>query len=109
MKNNSKYNFINVIRRPSVLNNNFLKSFDGVHITRFINGAQKVINIYNGALPIIKQYSPMLSNIKTTFKVARAFSKMYKTDEIEKAFDELPDYYTENKTTTKKVENPFYP
>jgi hypothetical protein len=54
----------------------------------------------------------MIDNIKTTFKVARAFRKFSNDNSLESAFDNLPDYEQTIKEETKKehkVSNPFYP
>ena len=58
-------------------------------------------------MPIIEQTRPMIDNIKTTFKVARAFKRFSSESSLEKAFDDLPDYQQEIKDS--KVANPFYP
>ena len=60
----------------------------------------------------------MFNNIKTTFKLARAFKKFSNEDSLEKAFDNLPDYEeTKKDDANKNDENieieseyvPFYP
>ena len=61
-------------------------------IGAFLGGAQKVLNIYNQVTPIIQQTKPLISNIKTTLKVAKAFKKFSKESSLEKAFDNLPDF-----------------
>ncbi len=68
-----------------------------------LGGAQKVLNIYNQVTPIIKQTKPMLANIKTTLRVAKAFKKFSKEDSLEKAFDHLPDF-NESSSTVEKTD-----
>lgn len=58
----------------------------------FLGGTQKVLNIYNQVTPIIRQTKPLIANIKTTLKVAKAFKRFSKEDSLEKAFDNLPDF-----------------
>lgn len=105
--------FVNVIKpkrnfTSKLLQKDSLKSIDGI-----ISGAQKFIKVYDQAIPIINQIRPMIGNIKTTFKVAKAFKKFTNESPIEKAFDNLPDF--ENNETKKeepslnKVANPYYP
>lgn len=102
--------FVNVIKpKPSFTNKligkNSIKSIESM-----INGAQKFIKIYDQAVPIINQVKPMIGNIKTTFKVAKAFKRFSNEDGLEKAFDNLPDF-EENETNIEdnKVANPYYP
>ena len=85
---------------------NATKSIDSI-----ISSVQKVLNIYNKAVPIIEQSKPMINNIKTTFKVARAFRKFSNDSSLEKAFDNLPDFeeVTKENKVVNKVTNPFYP
>ena len=53
----------------------------------------------------------MIDNIKTTFKVAKAFRKFSNESSLEKAFDNLPDFEEKESESVKvnKVANPFYP
>jgi hypothetical protein len=85
---------------------NSTKSIDTI-----ITSAQKIINIYDRAIPIINQSKPMIDNIKTTFKVAKAFRKFSNESSLEKAFDNLPDFEEKESESVKvnKVANPFYP
>ena len=41
-----------------------------------LGGTQKVLNIANQAIPIIKQVSPIMRNAKTMFKVMNEFKKV---------------------------------
>lgn len=105
--------FMNVIKPRKTLTSKLLSESSTKSIVGFINNAQKVLNVYNQAAPIIKQAQPMINNIRTTFKVAKAFRKINNESSLEKAFDNLPDYneVKENKKEEKqtKVTNPFYP
>ena len=103
--------FLNVLKQRKPITSSLLSSNATKSITTLITNAQKIINIYDRAVPIINQSKPMIDNIKTTFKVAKAFRKFSNESSLEKAFDILPDYNEEPKETKKvnKVTNPFYP
>ena len=103
--------FINVIKPKRTISNSLFSASNLKSIDSFINNAQKVISIYDRALPIINQSKPMINNIKTTFKVAKAFKKFSNDSSLEKAFDDLPDFNEPIKEDKKdiKVANPFYP
>ena len=103
--------FVNVIKPKKTFLSSLASSNTTKSIETIITGAQKLINVYEKAMPIINQSKPMIDNIKTTFKVAKAFKKISKDSSLESAFDNLPDYQEEtNKTnTSNKVTNPFYP
>lgn len=44
--------------------------------TNILSGTQKVLNIANQAIPVIKQISPVMKNAKTMFKVMNEFKKV---------------------------------
>ena len=48
----------------------------GVSIGNFLNGTQKVLNIANQTIPLVKQVRPMIGNAKTVFKVMNEFKKV---------------------------------
>ena len=103
--------YFNMLRQRKPLSSTLLSSSATKSITTLITNAQKIISIYDRALPIINQSKPMIDNIKTTFKVAKAFKRFSNESSLEKAFDILPDYKEEIKETKSaiKVTNPFYP
>lgn len=111
--------FVNMIKPRKSLSSTLLSAKSLQNINSLIDNAQKIVNVYNQALPIIEQTKPMINNIKTTFNVMRAFKKISKEDSLESMFDKLPDYednkvVKENKddkkeTIKSKVANPFYP
>lgn len=47
----------------------------GVSISNFLNGTQRVLNIANQTIPLVKQVKPMIGNAKTMFKVMNEFKK----------------------------------
>ncbi len=106
--------FLNVIKpkksfSTKLISKDLLSSLNGI-----INGAQKMIKIYDQAMPIISQTKPMIDNIRTTFRVAKVFKKMNNGNSLEKAFDNLPDYdeVINDKVVEKediKIANPFIP
>ena len=113
--------FMNVIKPKKALTTRLLSKESISSVNGLINGAQKIVKIYDQAVPIISQVRPMVNNIRTTFKLAKAFKKFSGESSLEKAFDNLPDYEeskvqenVEEKIIEKeeiKVENsnPFYP
>lgn len=103
--------FLNLIKQKKSISSALLSSSATNSITTLITNAQKIINIYDRAMPIIAQSKPMIDNIKTTFKVAKAFKRFSNESSLEKAFDILPDYQEDVKETkiVNKVTNPFYP
>ena len=48
----------------------------GVSIGNFLNGTQKVLNIANQTIPLVKQVRPIIGNAKTVFKVMNEFKKV---------------------------------
>ena len=103
--------FINVLKHRKTITGSLLSTSTTKSITTLINNAQKLISIYDKAMPIITQSKPMIDNIKTTFKVAKAFKRFSNESSLEKAFDILPDFEEQIKETktANKVTNPFYP
>ena len=102
--------FINVIKPKNTITNKLLQKDSLKSIEGIISGTQKIIKAYDEAKPIINQFKPMIGNIKTTFKVAKAFKKFSNETPLEKAFDNLPDFNEiKEDIQTNKVENPFYP
>lgn len=53
----------------------------GVSISNFLNGTQKVLNIANQTIPIVKQVKPMIHNTKTMFKVMNEFKRVQKPNQ----------------------------
>ena len=47
----------------------------GVTISSFLNGTQRVLNIANQTIPLVKQIKPMVGNAKTMFKVMNEFKR----------------------------------
>lgn len=47
----------------------------GISISNFLNGTQKVLNIANQTIPLIKQVKPVIGNAKTMFKIMNEFKK----------------------------------
>ena len=50
----------------------------GVTISGFLNGTQRVLNIANQTIPLVKQIKPVIGNAKTMFKVMSEFKKVEK-------------------------------
>lgn len=105
--NRSAPSFLNVAKaKPSFLSK-ISGGFSLSKIGTILGNTQKVLNIYNQVSPIVKQAKPLINNLKTTMKVAKAFKRFSAEDSLEKAFDNLPDYEekkTEEKPEEEKVE-----
>lgn len=106
--------FLNVIKPKKGFSTKLISKDSLTSLNGIINGAQKMIKIYDQAMPIINQTKPMIDNIRTTFRVAKVFKKMNNGDSLEKAFDNLPDYdeIINEKEKAKediKIANPFIP
>ena len=109
--------FVNIIKPKKTITSKLFQKDSLKTINNFINNAQKVINVYDQAMPIINQVKPMVGNLRTTLKVAKAFKRFSKESPLEKAFDDLPDFEQtiektnekEKQETINKVANPFYP
>lgn len=106
--------FLNVIKAKKSFSTRLISKDSLSGLNGIINGAQKMIKLYDQAMPIINQTKPMIDNIKTTFRVAKVFRKMNNGNSLEKAFDNLPDYddVVNKKEIVKediKIANPFYP
>ena len=52
----------------------------GVSIGNFLTGTQKVLNIANQTIPLVKQIRPMIGNAKTMFKVMNEFKRVEKSN-----------------------------
>ena len=50
----------------------------GVTISNFLTGTQKVLNVANQTIPLVKQVKPMIGNAKTMFKVMNEFKRIEK-------------------------------
>ena len=49
-------------------------------LSSIINGTSKTLNFVNQAIPVVKQVSPMMRNLKTMFNVMNEFKKSYTND-----------------------------
>ncbi len=85
-------NFLEVTKPKPSFFSKLSSSLSLKKVGAFLGGTQKVLNIYNQVTPIIRQTKPLIANIKTTLKVAKAFKRFSKEDSLEKAFDNLPDF-----------------
>lgn len=45
----------------------------GFSFSKLLNGASKTLGVVNQAIPIVKQVSPMMSNMKSMLKIASVF------------------------------------
>jgi len=93
----------------------FNKNFNLNIINDSINSFQKVLSLYDKALPIILSVTPLVNNIKSTLSVVKAIRKINNDKMFGVGFDSLPDYdeketnQSQDLLNNKKVENPYYP
>lgn len=79
----------------------------GVSISNFLNGTQRVLNIANQTIPLVKQVKPMIVNAKTMFKVMNEFKRNEKNQVLEantNAIEDIKTHDSNNEIT--KVEEP---
>lgn len=57
----------------SGLSSIFSRNFN---FSSILNGAQKALGLFNQALPLIKEVTPMMKNARTMFRVMNEFKKM---------------------------------
>ena len=78
------YTFPTSFAQPKVGMLGKLFGSTGISISNFLNGTQKVLNIANQTIPLVKQVKPMIGNAKTMFKVMNEFKKTDKPNIIQK-------------------------
>ena len=75
----------------------------GVSISNFLTGTQKVLNIANQTIPLVKQVRPIIGNAKTMFKVMNEFKRVEKP--ITKNTDVISENYNNSQNdSAAKVE-----
>ena len=70
------YNIPMTLTQPKVGLLGRLFGSAGISIGNFLNGTQKVLNIANQTIPLVKQIKPVVGNAKTVFKVMNEFKKV---------------------------------
>ena len=78
------YTFPTTLTQPKIGLLGRLFGSSGVSISNFLNGTQKVLNIANQTIPLVKQVKPMIGNAKTMFRVMNEFKKADKPNIVEK-------------------------
>ena len=85
----------------------------GVSIGNFLNGTQRVLNIANQTIPIVKQIKPMLGNARTMLQVMNEFKRNEKQISNQNyTIDNKLDYSTNIPETSReetKIENDIGP
>lgn len=66
----------------------------GASIGNFIDGTQKVLNIANQTIPLIRQIKPVVGNAKTIFKVMNELKK------TNTKYEEKKEIFKENISNT---------
>lgn len=79
----------------------------GISIGNFLTGTQKVLNIANQTIPLVKQVKPMIGNAKTMFKVMNEFKKVEKP--IVNGGDTISNNYNKTVNNIKKNEENLGP
>lgn len=72
------YTFPTTLTQPKIGLLGRLFGSTGASIGNFLNGTQKVLNIANQTIPLVKQVKPMIGNAKTMFRVMNEFKKTEK-------------------------------
>ena len=72
------YTFPTTLNQPNIGLLGRLFGNTGVSISNFLNGTQKVLNIANQTIPLVKQVKPIIGNAKTMFRVMNEFKKTEK-------------------------------
>ncbi|MCI5745407.1 MAG: hypothetical protein MR270_03905, partial [Erysipelotrichaceae bacterium] len=78
-------NFVNLIKPKKSITSSLLSKNSLNSVNTMIDSALKIIRVYDQAVPIINQTRPLIGNIKTTFKVAKAFKRFSNESSLEKA------------------------
>lgn len=77
------YTFPTTLTQPNIGLLGRLFGSTGVSISNFLNGTQKVLNIANQTIPLVKQVKPIIGNAKTMFRVMNEFKKTDKQIKID--------------------------
>lgn len=71
----------------------------GATLSSLLNGTQKILNVANQAIPLVKQARPIVTNAKTMFKIMNEFKRSDKS--INKSFNNSNINNKHNNETTK--------
>ena len=94
------YTFPSNLTQPNIGLLGRLFGNTGASIGNFLNGTQKILNIANQTIPLVKQVKPMIGNAKTMFRVMNEFKKADKPKTIEKQVNNSqPDQIIETTKT----------
>lgn len=100
------YTFPSTLTQPKIGLLGRLFGSTGISISNFLNGTQKVLNIANQTIPLVKQVKPMIGNAKTMFRVMNEFKKADKPNKIEKK--EIINNETTETNTTDNLGPKFF-
>ena len=82
----------------------------GISIGNFINGTQKVLNIANQTIPLVKQVKPVIGNAKTMFKVMSEFKRAEKPSiQINQTTNQSNNINLKEEKTNNAIENNLGP
>ena len=72
--------------------------FGGKSITfsGILTGTQKVLNIANQTIPLVKQVKPVIGNAKTMFKVMNEFKRNDKSSNVTNSNSNIDNSYNDN-------------
>lgn len=79
--------------------------FSKLSLSSIISGTSKTLNLVNQAIPVVKQVSPMMKNLKTMFNVMNEFKK---TELPEQTKEKEPMVNTENVRTSTNDDGPTF-
>ncbi len=80
----------------------------GINWGGFFDKTQRVLNLVNQAVPIVKQVPPIYRNAKTMFKVMNEFRKVDTPQSIEKSTTTTPTTSNINNQSHQNTVNQSY-
>ena len=61
--------------------------FSKLSLSSIINGTSRTLNFVNQAIPVVKQVSPIMKNLKTMFSVMNEFNKSSSNESMTDNFE----------------------
>lgn len=75
------------------------KRLTGINFGNILNGTQKVLNLANQAIPLVKEVKPMIGNAKTMFKVMNEFKRVEKPTNKQNSIEKEKNDEINNKSS----------
>lgn len=77
----------------------------GISIGNFLNSTQRVLNIANQTIPLVKQVKPVIGNAKTMFKVMNEFKRVQKPNANIVTNDNIIENSTNENNINSNIDN----